>query len=57
MRFSFHQELDNGLGIESLQIRIGLSRPDENNGLTSDVGHGYSRANLAKSSRMLNINS
>ena len=48
--------MDNGLSVQSLQIRIGLSRTDKDNGLTGNISHRYGRSNLVINSIKLGKN-
>ena len=44
----FHEGLNNGLGVEVLEISVGLASADKDDRLTCDVSHRYGRANLGK---------
>ena len=46
LKMLFHQGLDDGLGIQSLQIRVGLPRTDKHNGLAGNICHRYGGSNL-----------
>lgn len=43
---SLHQSLDDGLGVERFQVGVSLSSANEDDGLTCNVGHGDSGADL-----------
>ena len=52
---SFHQGGDYSLGVETLEVWVGLSSADKHDGLATDVGHGNCRADLErKGKRTLN---